>query len=270
MIYLDKTEVVQDRFGDNTLKVKIPTTTNYGSVILDSFFSSVSNGNHTIKWLYESDSELFTLQVIVDYLREKNSECSIELVMPYVPNARQDRYVSDRAFTLKTFCKVINNMNFDRVTILDPHSNVTTALLDRVCVEPYLINTSSFDDSVVKMYPDEGAAKKYNATDKDIIGMKHRDKEGSIVDYQLLNFVEGTKDVLIVDDICSYGGTFVKAAEALKAKGVEHIYLLVSHCENNIEKGKVFEYIDKVFTTDDICTLQHEKIYYVKKYREEA
>ena len=91
MIYLDRTEVLQDRFGDNTSNVKIPTTTNYGSVVFDSLLASALNGNHTIKWLYESDSELFTLQVIVDYLREKNSKCSIELVMPYVPNARQDR-----------------------------------------------------------------------------------------------------------------------------------------------------------------------------------
>ena len=61
---------------------------------------------------------------------------------------------------------------------------------------------------------------------------------------------------------------FVSAAKELRKRGVEHITLVVSHCENNILKGEVFDYIDEVFTTDSICTVSHPKLIVTKKYRE--
>ena len=119
------------------------------------------------------------------------------------------------------------------------------------------------------MYPDAGAAKKYSRAAKlpVIIGNKHRNEEGRIDSYELLNFPEGTKSVIIRDDICSYGGTFVAAAKALRERGVEKIMLMVSHCENNILKGEVFDYIDRVVTTDTICTIEHPKLEFAARYR---
>jgi ribose-phosphate pyrophosphokinase len=117
------------------------------------------------------------------------------------------------------------------------------------------------------MYPDAGAAKKYKADSTCIIGNKHRNGEGRIDSYELLNFVEGTKSVCIVDDICSYGGTFVAVAKALRERGVETIGLIVSHCEDNILKGEVFNYVDFVYTSDSICHIEnHEKIEFIDSY----
>ena len=121
--------------------------------------------------------------------------------------------------------------------------------------------------------PDAGAAKKYGEAEginNPIIGNKHRNEEGRITSYELLNFVEGTKKVIIRDDICSYGGTFVAAAKELRKRGVEEIILVVTHCENNILKGEVFDYIDRVFTTDSILTVSHPKITIARKFREES
>ena len=83
----------------------------------------------------------------------------------------------------------------------------------------------------------------------------------------MMNFVDGVKSVIIRDDICSYGGTFVAAAKELRARGVESITLVVTHCENNILKGEVFDYIDKVITTDSICTAEHPKLEIATSYR---
>ena len=85
----------------------------------------------------------------------------------------------------------------------------------------------------------------------------------------VVNFMEGTKKVAIRDDICSYGGTFVTAAKELRKRGVEEIVLFVSHCENNILKGEVFDYVDRVFTTDSIFTGCHPQITIVKSFRGE-
>ena len=57
------------------------------------------------------------------------------------------------------------------------------------------------------------------------------------------------------------------AAKALRERGVEKITLVVSHCENNILKGDVFKYIDRVFTTDSICTIEHPQLMVNKYFR---
>ena len=100
-----------------------------------------------------------------------------------------------------------------------------------------------------------------------IVGNKHRNKEGRIESYELMNFQDGIKSVAIIDDICSYGGTFVSAAKALREKGVQNVVLIVSHCENNILKGEVFDNIDDVYTTDSICTVEHPHLHITGVYR---
>lgn len=265
MIIYNKKEIKQEHFGDGTLKAVVPDGLKR-SMLDFNFFGHASN-IETIYWCYDNDAEIFTLQCLVDELRDvKGLNCQLQLVLPYIPHARQDRKVSDRFFTLKSFAKMINNMNFDSVKVLDPHSDVATALIDRCYqmlkpIEVLVVGT-------VLMYPDAGAAKKYKSDATAIIGNKKRDKDGNIISYELLNFIEGTESVTIVDDICSYGGTFVEAAKALRERGVKNIFLIVSHCEDNIEKGKVFEYIDKVYTTDSICHLpESDKLEYIPYYK---
>ena len=57
-----------------------------------------------------------------------------------------------------------------------------------------------------------------------------------------------------MDDICSYGGTFHRAATALKEAGARKVYLYITHCENAIWRGKLpdSDLIEKVFTTNSI------------------
>lgn len=290
MILLGDKLIKQEQFGDGTLKCTVPEGLEEGlSTMLGLIGSSATK---YITWLYDNDAELFTLQCLVDTIREKLPGYSIILKMPYIPHARQDRWVSNRMFTLKTFAKLINNMNFERVEVLDPHSDVSCALIDRLHKETNLLHkvvyelqtkTGRYEDfaeisDACLMFPDAGAAKKYEHNGA-IIGNKKRNSEGRIESYELMNFQEGTKKVLIVDDICSYGGTFVAAAKALREKGVEKIYLMVSHCEGNVFKGEVFDYIDGIYTTDSILDFVYydyegytsekaDKIYFINTYRQ--
>lgn len=267
MIIYRRKEIKQEQFGDGTLKALVPENLSNGDMlsIVGSFFGS---GSEAITWCYDNDAEIFTLNCLVDAIRDiKGNNVDIELRMPYIPHARQDRKVSGRFFTLKTFAKMINQMNFSKVIVLDPHSDVSTALIDRCYEMLKPIELIKVKEGTVLMYPDAGAAKKYKADSTCIIGNKHRNSEGRIDSYELLNFVEGTKSVCIVDDICSYGGTFVAAAKALRERGVETIGLVVSHCEDNILKGEVFNYIDFVYTSDSICHIEnHEKIEFIDSY----
>lgn len=59
------------------------------------------------------------------------------------------------------------------------------------------------------------------------------------------------KDVLIIDDISVYGGTFKGLAKMLRERNVGKLYLAVSHMTvQNLGEDPVTNYFDKVFTTN--------------------
>lgn len=267
-------EIKQDHFGDGTLKCSLGNSNDFTSINFNIMQSKIEELK--ITWCYDNDAELFTLISLVGEIRdssESNQNLKIDLFLPYIPHARQDRKVSDRLFTLKYFAQIINSLNFNKVIVVDPHSDVATALINRCLVIPFDLPEESFNK--VWMLPDAGAAKKYSSkegelfdiTSSFIIGNKKRNKEGRIESYDIINFIPGTKEVWIRDDICSYGNTFVEAAKALRALGVEKIYLVLSHCENNILKGQVLDFVDHVYTSNSILTVEHPKITIVSDFR---
>lgn len=260
MLQVNGTEIKQETFGDNSLKLDV------NSFLSDDLCINHLYNIYNIDWFYENDAEIFTLYSIVRTIRDCSaSNPYIFLFVPYLPHARQDRFVSERAFTLKYFAELINSMRFDKVRTMDVHSDVASALIDNLEDSTFQgippIYKRVLKEKCSIMFPDAGAAKRFSATEDDIIGFKTRDENGRIKSFDLLNFTPGTKEVLIVDDICSYGGTFVAAAKELRNRGVEKVYLAVTHCENNILKGEVFDWIDKVYTTDSICTIEHPKLH---------
>ena len=257
MIKIDNVIIEQGHFPDGTLLTKLPYN---------------DNDCINIKWNYENDAELFTL---ICARRHYASRKAI-LTMPYIPHARMDRVKSEQdVFTLKYFCEVINSLNFEAVLVLDPHSNVSLALLDNVIVIPV---KSYISDALYRcknnaiFFPDEGAMKRY-ADDFTqypfAFGMKRREWEtGKILGLDILqseNIVG--KDVLIIDDICSRGGTFYHSAKALLEAGAASVSLYVTHCENTILEGEIFTsgLIKQVYTTNSLvhCDELKEKVIYV-------
>jgi len=230
-------------------------------------YLSTTGDNITFTWLFENNEELITLMFLVNHFREKTN-CTINLYMPYIPNARMDRTkTKEDVFTLKYFAGIINSLNFDSVISLDPHSSVSCALFNNFYEETpkYFIDKAIYDCRPdILFYPDEGAMKRYSdMTSKPYtFGIKKRDWEtGKIRGLDVVGDVKGS-NILIVDDICSKGGTFYHAAEKLKELGAKDIYLYATHCENTIFNGKVLTsgLIERVYTTNSIFTGEHEKI----------
>ena len=274
MIQLNEHIIGNDRFPDGTLLMKLP------------FSPKPSN---EIRWYYENDAELFKLICLVKTMREMYKGVRIDLFMPYLPNARQDRVKNpEDVFTLKYFCEIINSLEFDTVFVTDVHSNVGLALLDRVReIKPWeyihnALTKITFMETgdvmheareecyknLLLFYPDEGAMKRYSGEMgmPYIFGVKDRDwKTGQIKRLNLagdVSMIEG-KNILIIDDICSKGGTFYYAAKELKEAGAANIYLYVTHCENTIYEGELLKedsLIKHIFTTNSLLTAPNEKI----------
>jgi ribose-phosphate pyrophosphokinase len=120
-------------------------------------------------------------------------------------------------------------------------------------------------------YPDSGAMKRYSGMVNlpYAFGIKRRNWETGVIEgLDVAGAVDqiAGKDILIVDDICSRGGTFYHSAKKLKELGANKIYLYVSHCENTILEGELLDsgLIEKVYTTDSIFTKSHEKVEVLK------
>lgn len=252
-------DVKQGNFPDGTLHMSLP-----------------HDRIRDIRWKYESDAELFTLICI----RKHYSDADMRLIMPYIPHARMDRVKADEdVFTLKYFCEIINSLNFEEVVVLDAHSNVSLALLnnvkqisveDSICDTLYQVTCKicgGYDHqermeaqaNLIVFYPDEGSMKRYS----DMLnmpyafGIKKRDWEsGKILGLDIMNadLVKG-KNVLIIDDICSRGGTFLHSSKALKAAGANRIFLYVTHAENTMVEGEMYndpDLVEGIYTTSSI------------------
>ena len=127
-------------------------------------------------------------------------------------------------------------------------------------------NKGTMMNNLIVFYPDEGSVKRYNEKNQHeyAFGIKYRHWEtGKIISLKIehRDSLIG-KDILIMDDICSKGGTFMMAAQELKKLGVRNIYLYVTHCENNIFNGEILnsDLIKYVYTTNSIYRGEHEKI----------
>lgn len=223
-----------------------------------------------ISWRYEDDSELFLLICLTKHLRDKGVR-RIVLDMPYIPHARMDR-VKDQGdvFTLKYFAEIINSLNFSAVYVVDPHSSVSNALINNLHLEDasYIVKRCiGLCSPSLLFYPDEGAMKRYSdkANRPYAFGIKRRDwQTGKILGLDVAgetSLIAG-KDILIVDDICSRGGTFYHSAKKLKEMGANKVYLFVTHCENTILQGDLLDsgLIERVYTTNSIFTQKHPKI----------
>ena len=254
MIRVCDIDIHPGKFPDGTLLLKMS----------DEIIRLCENTDEiVIDWFYDNDAELFTLICVKRYIDEHFEDCHVRLNMPYIPHARMDRVKNDEdVFTLKYFCEVINSLHFDAVWVRDAHSNVSLALLNNVfeeSVEPFICEAINRSGAEALFFPDEGAMKRYagNFQMPYAFGMKARDWEtGKIVGYDIVhsNNIDG-KNVLIIDDICSRGGTFYHAAKTLKEAGAKSVSLYVTHCEGTITTGDLAAsdgLVDHVYTTKSI------------------
>jgi len=229
----------------------------------------------TITHRINSFNDLGLICITVDALKRMGVK-EINLFIPYFPAARQDRVmVPGEPLSVKVYADIINAMALTSVTIFDPHSEVTPALLNN-CVT---ISNHDFikqviakiGDGVKLISPDGGALKKIYKVSECLGGAevvecsKSRDvKTGKLSGFKVYSEDLAGADCLIVDDICDGGGTFIGLSEALKAKNAGKLYLAISH--GIFSKGfEVFDrYFEQIFTTDSIKEVDHAGVTQIK------
>ena len=102
---------------------------NGGEVHVNIDHIEIGNLTKVEAYLYNSD-DIMKLMMTIDAIREKKVFSVIELRIPYFPYGRQDRVCNPgEAFSVQVMAKMINSLQCQKVTILDPHSHVTPSFL---------------------------------------------------------------------------------------------------------------------------------------------
>lgn len=180
--------------------------------------------------LINSD-EIMLLCLMADYFK-----CQKELKLLYTPYARQDRKTSsEEPFSFKTFARIINACGFDSVVLHDPHSDVTPALIENCRVRKRVDIIPDIKGDFIVVSPDAGAMKANNEIAKKfklehVVATKVRDTNtGEITATQVHTDInlEG-RELIVFDDICDGGRTFIELAKVLKTHKPKNIHLQVT------------------------------------------
>ncbi len=214
------------------------------------------------------------LLLAVDALKRMGIK-HLELLIPYFPAARQDRVmVPGEPLSVKVYADLINAQNFQRVLIFDPHSEVTSALVDRVVVisnHQFVKKCIGRKKEVLLISPDGGALKKIYKVSQFMGGLpviecsKIRNvKTGELTGFTVYAEDLKGKPCYIVDDICDGGGTFLGLAKKLKEKNSGPIHLIVSHGIFSKGFSELEKQFDKIYATNAFSTIENISLTQIK------
>ncbi|RTL01310.1 MAG: ribose-phosphate pyrophosphokinase [Proteobacteria bacterium] len=205
----------------------------------------------------------------------------IHCVLAKVPYAQQDRVcVRGESLSIEVFANLLNSLNFKTVTIIDPHSDVAPALIknrsvitqfDLINKDREFINRVTLGNNVF-LAPDAGSNKKTAEI------AKYFNRDGFIRADKLRNLQTGEiietivycddfkgQDVIVCDDICLGGKTYIELAKVLKTRNCGKIVLRVSHGVFNKGLDELFNNgIDEIFATNSYQEITDPRVKVLK------
>lgn len=223
MIRLNNVPINVTKFPDGTSQVWKLTN-------LESSIASAE-----INWEFEDEGEIFHLWQLVDLLHEEGNRYRV-LHLGYLPYGRQDKNLTNsQTFALRSFAELINLMRFNSVICLDPHSGVAENLIRNfspIYAVADAVRALIETKSDIICFPDAGARDKY----AELFGETprvhaHKVRDQSTGELTFRNIIGDVKDknILIVDDICDGGGTFIGVTNMLYLRGAKEVNLFVTH-----------------------------------------
>ena len=213
----------------------------------------------TIHLHFRSYATVFQALSAANAIRHAQPLAVISLVIPYFPSSRQDRVTGyGHAFDAQVMAKVLLSGEFDTITTYDAHSDVLGALFPPGMFKniPQWDLLSPFVETIeqpVLISPDAGAEKKTRMLAEKIkrpmiLATKLRDTETGALSGTEIGYYEqyDHQNMVIVDDICDGGGTFILLAKAIRQSYTpKSLSLVVTH--GIFSKGK--EVLEKEFDT---------------------
>lgn len=214
-----------------------------------------------ISWRYNSDEEFMTLYFLVNKIKEEFPSLKINLTINYLPYARMDKASSvNKFFTLKYVMKFLDSLDVESITAFDIHSDVAVELsnklknkasLQTLLFAEFLVlpdpDVDPDENNLVLCFPDYPTYERFKdctlLINKYVILEKELDTNtGKVLSQKIhstnCDSFEG-KTVIMIDDICSYGETFIDTMDVLTEAytGIKEFRLVVTHLEKSFYFG---------------------------------
>src|SRR5438874_6880332 len=185
------------------------------------------------------NAHLMELFIWIDTLKRASAQ-RVTAVIPYFGYARQDRKDEGRTpITAKLVANLLERAGADRVVSVDLHAAQVQGFfdipVDHLTAAPVLVKwyKSLKLKNNVFVSPDVGNVKRAqvyaNMLGGEICIIDKRRKSGSEAEAaHIIGDVEG-KNVLMVDDMITTGGTVTAACKILRDHGVSEIYISATH-----------------------------------------
>ncbi|BAD86424.1 phosphoribosylpyrophosphate synthetase [Thermococcus kodakarensis KOD1] len=242
-------EVEIKRFPDGEKYVRVMGNGDEATVVSSTF--------------YPQDEKIVELLLLGDALREKGFE-KLKLVVPYFAYSRQDRVTKDgEPISVRAVMRALG-IYYEELYIFDTHNPETLRFFPgkAVNVSPARVIGEYFREKLgdgLVLAPDKGALERARAV-AEVLGLEYSHFEKrrispTEVEMHPVDVDVKGKNVLIVDDIISTGGTMVRAAELLRKLGAKKIYVSATHgvfAEGAIER--VSRAVDELAVTNTIPT----------------
>ena len=197
----------------------------------------------------------------------------VSLFVPYFLGSRSDRQFRNTGvnYLKQVISPIVNNQNFENVTVMDPHSDVLEACLDNFSkidniklVEFALEELNGRSAQTAIISPDAGALKKiydvakhFNITNVTTASKVRDISTGNIVRTELpIMDLTDIEHIIIIDDICDGGRTFIELAKEIKKQTDKPIYLIVTHGIFSAGFDSLVGNIENIYTTNSVKDIE--------------
>jgi len=205
------------------------------------------------------DTNLLQLLSMVSQARKFSSK--IYAVIPYMGYARQDRsFLGGEIITISVVAKMLKTAGAKKIIVVDIHSKIALKhfkiQVENVSAIPKLVNyfkRIKLKNPLV-VSPDAGGssrakefAMQFNSNFTSL--KKYRNRKTGKVKIQSSKMDVKNRDIILVDDMISSGGSIIKATQFLKKQGAGRIFVACSHAilindaEKKIRKAGVREIV---------------------------
>jgi len=200
-------------------------------------------------------------------------------VVPYLAYARQDRvFLSGEAVSVRAVLRALHSAGYGGLVVLDVHKEDSLKHFRGTSVNVLPVNTlakalKGVVERPLVISPDKGAARRAEALSRALgteyrIVEKFRDRFTGEIRHRFAPMPEiRGRDVIVVDDIVSTGGTMASVVSFLREQGARKVFVAVSH--GPLTKKALARLMDagvtKIFSMATTCyRLEHPLITYLK------
>jgi len=257
---IEKVDIEKKKFPDGEVYIRIPkSVTNENVIIVNTGYPS------------QNDRIIETL-LAIDTLRDLGAS-RVTLLMPYVPYARQDRrFREGEPISIKTLLKSLSCLELDNLIVVNIHKTHSLQYFEGVSINvnvlPYLAKEAAKElTELVVLAPDKGALGDAQSIAKELKAEwdyleKFRDRITGEVSIRPKELDVRDKNVLIVDDMISTGGTLALATKELKKRGAKNVIAVVAHAllVNDAVKKLKDVGLQKIVTANTLAKDYNEEI----------